>query len=191
MSEEAFVLAQREAAAQSATADEWFGLLREFVIANDQQQEQVAGVLRDVKARYKVLEDKRTEITRPLNQALRAVNDLFRPPKQRFESLEKLLKDKISAYLRQKSEANAAALKAAAVAATPEAATQIIQQVAPVVPPQGVFVRQVWRFEVTDPDLVPREFCSPDPDKIRRVAPETASIPGVRFYQEDQVSARR
>lgn len=185
------ILAQREARAQVATADEWLTVLRDFVIKDDAQQEQVVGVLRDVKERYRTIEERRKEITGPLNQALRAVNDLFRPPRERFEQLEKLLKSKVAAYMKKKAEENAVALRAAAEAATPQAATEIIQHVAPVAPPTGVSVRYVWRFEVTDPDAVPREYCSPDAKKIGSVDPTATSIPGVRFFQEPVVSSRR
>lgn len=185
-------LAQREAQVQSSTAEEWLGLLRDFVIETDVQQEQIVGVLRDVKERYRVIEDKRTEITKPLNAALRAVNDLFRAPKQRFEDLERLLKSKVSAYLDAKQAANTAALQAASAAPTPEAAQLAMQVVAPVAPPAGVSVRKVWKFEVTDQNLVPRELCSPDAKKIEAAFHNgVTEIPGVRFYQEPVVTARR
>lgn len=189
--DQVFVLAQREAQAQAAKATEWLSLLRSFVIQNDDQQEQIGGVLRDVKARYKEIEDKRTEITKPLNQALRAVNDLFRPPKQRFEELEKLLKGKITAYLEAKNRANEERLRQVAAAQTPAMAQLGLATVSPVAPPTGVSVRHVWRFEITDPDLVPREYCSPDAKKIGVVDPTATTIPGVRFFQEPVVSARR
>lgn len=185
-----FVLAKQEADAHFAVATEWHSGLSDLVIRDDAQQEQVAEVLRRVKARYREIEDKRKEITVPLNAALRAVNDLFRPPRERFEALERMLKDKIAAYLREKSAANVAALQAVSVAATPAQATAALATVAPVAPPVGVSVRHVWKFEVTDPDLVPRELCSPDPKKIGQLAPGT-DVPGVRWFQEPVVSARR
>lgn len=188
--DQTFVLAQKEAQVQSATAEEWLGLLRNFVVQSDEQQEQIAGVLRDVKTRYKLIEDKRTEITKPLNQALRAVNDLFRPPKQRFEELEALLKGKITAYLDAKHRANEERLRQVAAAQTPAMAQLGLATVSPVAPPTGVTVRKVWKYEITDPDLVPREYCSPDPKKIAAADPSTAEIPGVRFFQEQVVSAR-
>jgi hypothetical protein len=184
-------LAQQEASAQFATAVEWSALLQSFTISTDEQQEQVAGVLRDVKARYRAIEERRKEITGPLNAALKSVNDLFRPPREKFEALERVLKSKITAYLDQKARANTAALQAASVASTPEQAQQSLATVAPVAPPEGVSVRHVWKFEVTDPDAVPRQYCSPDGKKIGAVDPTTTAIPGVRFFQEPVVSSRR
>jgi len=190
MSDDAFNLAKQEADAQLAVVSEWSELIQTFEIQNDEQQEQIAGVLRDVKKRSNQLEERRKEITVPLNRALGSVNDLFRAPRAKFDALEKTLKDKIAAYLRKKSEDNARALQAAAAAPTAVLATQAIARVAPVAPPAGVSVRQVTRFEVVNPDLVPRDLCSPDDDKIKLALSTGREVPGVRVFQESVVAAR-
>lgn len=69
--------------------------------------------------------------------------------------------------------------------------------VAPVIqrePPKvaGVATREVWRFEVTDPAQVPRQYLVVDEAKIRRVVQTLkadANIPGVRVYSERQLAA--
>lgn len=71
------------------------------------------------------------------------------------------------------------------------------QVVAPVIqrePPKvsGVATREVWKFEITDPTQVPRQFLMVDESKIRRVVQAMkgdASIPGVRVYAERQIAA--
>jgi hypothetical protein len=188
---DAFNLAKQEADAQLAVVSEWSALIKDFEIQNDEQQEQVAGVLRDVKKRSSQLEERRKEITVPLNKALNSVNDLFRHPRAKFDALEKTLKEKIATYLRKKSEENSRMLREAAAAPTAAIATRAIAQVAPVLPPQGVSVRQVTKFEVVNADLVPRELCSPDLDKIKLALSTGREVPGVRVYQEAQVTARR
>ena len=166
--------------------------LSAMVVATDEQCEFASQLLREIKGAWHVLEEKRTSITGPLNKALRATNELFRPASRSLEHGEAILKLKISDYLAAKERARAAALQAAAAATTPEAAQQAIAHVAPVAPPAGVSVRKVWRFEVVDQNLVPRELCSPDAKKIEAAFHGGATaIPGVRFFQEDQVSARR
>lgn len=187
---EAEEIARQETQAELAVATEWSGLITDFVIENDEQQEEVASVLRDVKARYRALEEKRKEITVPLNRALKAVNDLFRPPKAKFEALEHLLKSKIAGYLDAKEQVNRDAVENASVAESAKDALDSLAQVSEVAPPQGVSIRKVWKFEVTDADAVPREYCSPDLKKIGAADPTTA-IPGVRFFQDSVVTARR
>lgn len=51
-----------------------------------------------IKGMQKQLEEKRTAITKPLNDALKAVNDLFRPAKTWLEEAEKIHKDQMVAY---------------------------------------------------------------------------------------------
>lgn len=95
--------------------------------------------------------------------------------------------------------AEAAKLRAAAVATEEKAAAkaealavQASTVVAPVIhrePPRvsGINTREVWKFEVTDPAAVPREYLSVDESKIRRVVGALkgdTKIAGVRVYSE-------
>jgi hypothetical protein len=51
--------------------------------------------------------------------------------------------------------------------------------------------RTVWKYEITDADKVPREFCEPAAGKINRaVQSGTREIPGVRIYSQDSVMIR-
>jgi len=59
--------------------------------------------------------------------------------------------------------------------------------------PKGVGTRKVWKFEVEDPNLVPREYLVVDEKKIRGVVNalhENAKIPGVRVYEDTSISVR-
>lgn len=166
--------------------------LQRLPVTNDEQCEFATQLLQELKSVQHRVEMKRTEISGPLYRAHRAVNDLFRPALDALGRGEGVLKEKIADYLRAKEQANNAALQAAAKAPTPELAQQAIQAVAPVAPPQGVSVRKVWRFSVEDASLVPREFCSPDAEKIKAAFDlGMTNIPGVKFFQEDVVTARR
>jgi hypothetical protein len=52
-------------------------------------------------------------------------------------------------------------------------------------------VAKVWKFEVLNTALVPREFLIVDETAIRRaIAAGTREIAGVRIYQEDQLRVR-
>lgn len=166
--------------------------LQSFEISSDEHQDFAAALLREIKTEWASVEAKRKTITKPANDLKKAADNLFKPTLVALEKAEATLKSKIATYLTSKERANTAALQAAAAATTPEAAQQAIAHVAPVAPPAGVSVRKVWRFEVVDQNLVPRELCSPDAKKIEAAFHGGATaIPGVRFFQEDQVSARR
>lgn len=166
--------------------------IRQLQVTNDAEEAFAAQLLQEIKTQWHALEEQRTAITGPLNKAQRAVNDLFRPASRALENEEVYLKQRIAEYVESKERANTAALQLAAAAPTPEAAQLAIQVVAPVAPPAGVSVRKVWKFEVTDQNLVPRELCSPDAKKIEAAFHNgVTEIPGVRFYQEPVVTARR
>ena len=60
-------------------------------------------------------------------------------------------------------------------------------------PPPNVGTRDVWKFLVENPELVPRQFCSPDERKIRaHVAAygDKQPIAGVNIFADVQVSVR-
>lgn len=66
---------------------------------------------------------------------------------------------------------------------------------APILKPvaTGTSLRQVWTFEIMDPNAVPREYLLIDEQKIRAIAramKDQARIPGIRFYAEATVSTR-
>lgn len=78
--------------------------------------------------------------------------------------------------------------------AVPVSAEAEPQKQGPIV--QGVTARTVWTFEITDPDAVPRRYCSPDEKIIREymgevkksgAGIESLSIPGVVFRKEIRV----
>lgn len=58
----------------------------------------------------------------------------------------------------------------------------------------GVSFRDEVKFEITDPDAVPRNMCVPDEKKIRnfvKAMGKATNIPGVRIWVEKVVSAGR
>ena len=73
--------------AQSALAS-----ANDFVIDSHTMFELASDDLKQVKALQKEVEEKRTSITGPLNQAVKAVNDLFRAPKDYLDKAETTLK---------------------------------------------------------------------------------------------------
>lgn len=149
----------------------------------------VAGeVLREIKTRYHQIDRERKGITGPLVEVERRTNALFRPILDTLSRAEKRVKDALARYTDARRLEASEALTLAATGPAPLPIGALLQPEA-----KGVSVRQVERFEVSDPDLVPRDFCSPDLDKIKRhiEAGGMKAIPGVRFFTESVVSARR
>lgn len=127
--------------------------------------------LRSIVARKKQLEEQRVGITKPINEALRNVNTLFKGPTDLLEAAERMLKSKLLTFQqaeeRKRIEAQAAAEAAArkeaerlereatkleakgkveqAAAKREVAATIPMPVVAPVEKPTGFTARRNWK----------------------------------------------
>lgn len=90
--------------AQKALAD-----ATDYVIDSPTMYELASDDLKRVKGLQKEVEEKRTSITGPLNQAVKAVNDLFRAPKEYLDKAEATLKRSLVAYTTEQERLAAAA----------------------------------------------------------------------------------
>jgi hypothetical protein len=97
---EALTLAQRARAALEES---------DLIVDSDSMLAIAGEDLKAVKSLQQLVEDRRTAITRPLNQALKQVNDLFRPPKEYLMQAERRLKEAILLHTARQEEMAAAA----------------------------------------------------------------------------------
>ena len=146
-----------------------------FEIATIEDCEFAADVLTNMRKSCKALEDRRKEITAPMDAAKRSVMDLFKPASEALAKVEKILKPRIAEFhrkeqeaqrkreaeeqerarkAREKAEEKAQKLreegkveKAAAV--EEKAFSTVAKKVAPT-KVAGASVRKVWKAEVTD-----------------------------------------
>jgi hypothetical protein len=172
--------------------EETLALARTMVVSSTEAYTMATEILQDVKRKYNALDARKKEITGPLQNALRSATALFQAPLQNLASVEAHIKGELARYTLAQEEARRAAMAKAAeeyaqgqtplLGDVPEAAPQV----------KGVTVREVTKWEVTDADAVPRQFCSPDPKKIQAHldAGGLEAIKGVRFYKDAQVAVR-
>lgn len=148
------------------------------VINTADECEAAAEDLKGIKAKQKALEDARTTITKPLLEAQRAVNALFKRPQDTLAEAERIVKRGILAYQDREDQKRRAAEAAAAEAARKErekleaqaakaaAAGKVekaeaLQATAAAIPERialpssapvlgGVATRSTWRAEVAD-----------------------------------------
>lgn len=153
--------------------------------------------LQEVKARLKNLETERRKITDPLHQAKKAVDDLFRKPKQALQALERELKQGIAHYLDAQRAKTEKALEQVAKAESEAEATEALAKVTHTTAPQGVSVRYKYRARVVDADKVPREFLGVDLRAVQSYSDaevrhngKPPEIPGIAFDREPIVTAR-
>jgi regulator of protease activity HflC (stomatin/prohibitin superfamily) len=217
MIEQSEALVQQEA----GRAEEVLSLAKQSVVETDEQYLGAAEFLKTIKGYIGRAEELRTSLTKPINESLKRINDLFRPVRSTLESAETILKQKVitfqqamerkrlaqEARLREiaskeqeKLEAQAAKLeekgKAIQAEAKREAAASIPTPAVIDTTPKakGISFRDVWDFEIVSPEDVPDEYRVIDTDKIKRVVQATKGeleIKGVRIFKRQVVAAGR
>lgn len=159
----------------------------------------------------KRIEEARKKVVEPHNVFVKDVNTLAKGFTTRLDQIKAALGGKITAWTNKKAEeerkrqeqlAKEQAALQAKLDAEAKAAGVQPTQAAPVVStpamPKKVstaegtaYQTSRWTFEITDETQVPREFCMPDPRKIRaQVEAGIREIPGVRVFQETKTSFR-
>lgn len=185
---------QAEISPEADTISQGLVLLRGYQIVTQDDYTEAAELCKLAKIKHDKIDAERKKLTVPINAGLKAINDFFRPVLTNLKTSEDILKTKMSVYVDaeecKRRTAMAANSTVYLAGGTP---TDIIPE-----PPKatGVAMRKVWKFEVTDPEIVPRQFCSPDPDKIKAsrdwsmysVEYPPPAIDGIRFYQDTTVS---
>ena len=169
-----------------------------WIIVTAEDSDFAAEMTQSIIVRKKALEAKRKTITKPLNAATKAVNDLFRPPREALEKIEQTLKQKIAGYLQTIEARNELAIAQVASAGTAEEATAALATVQQIDAPKGVGIRYKWKAEIFSPEIVPNEFRTPDLQVIQiftdaavKANGEPTAIAGVKFEKIPIVTSRK
>ena len=193
---EAAVKKQIETAATEG--EETLAQIKEFEITSKEDMDFAVEVLTDSKKKAKQIDGKRQEITKPLNEALRAVNALFKPALNFLAQCEREVKQKIAAaHAQSQIDARQALAEAGTAAATGDGtavttALEAHETAEGFSEVDGVQYRTVWKYEIKDESLIPREFLMPDNQRIQNVVMHKkgdAVIPGVRVYEEKVIAS--
>lgn len=150
----------------------------------------ICDALIQVKARVKNLTEQQEVILKPLREVERAVREWFRAPIATYQTVENVLKMRVAAYQGTLRQEKQAAIIAAGQVPTPSAMAQLTALAAPPTP-AAISFRKTWEVEITDPNLVPREYLLIDTAALRKVCVATKGqiqVPGVRFFQKDGVA---
>jgi ATPase subunit of ABC transporter with duplicated ATPase domains len=116
-------LPRPDGAALKTGAKAALDMVANYRIDSDEEYTLAGEELVAIKSKAKRLEEQRTSITGPLNQTLKAVNDLFREPAGYLEQAEKAVKNAMVTYAQAK-EAQAEAARREAEARIAEARRQ-------------------------------------------------------------------
>jgi hypothetical protein len=193
---------------------------KSFQITVPSEYEAATEALFEVKSRWRRIDEIRKSLVKPIDEARKRVQDFFRLPMEHLEEAEVVLKRKLGAYQEEQERARREAqhvadelarkererlerqaAKAEAKGDHEKAARieSVAQQVvAPIVESEvpkvaGLTTREVWKFVVRDPELLPRRYLMVNEAEIRKVVNAMkgeTSIPGVHVYPDKSQAAR-
>jgi len=164
------------------------------VVTNEPEQKQAEELLISARFAIKQAEEKRKELTRPLDESKKRIMDMFRPYLDRLNVGVTLLTRALQQYHALKvEEAEAARLtqlaQQAARIAEAKGTGEVVELSQAITPAAAkssrsnlgmVTYREDYSIEIVNPNLVPRDLCEPSMTKIRaRVKSGITNIPGV------------
>jgi colicin import membrane protein len=184
-------------------------------ISTAHQCEAAAEGLKSIKARQKQLEDARTSITKPLVDAQRAVNNLFRAPQETLAEAERIIKRGILSYQdaeerkrleaeaapaealrkeREKLEAQAARAqasgkheKAEALRITAAEIPERMEIAATIAKVTGLASRSNWRAELLD-KLAFVTYVAQHPEWLNLLEPNMTALNGLARSQKSALA---
>lgn len=141
--------------------------------------------VKEAKARYKALDERRKQITRPLLDAKNSVDGLFKPPMELWARVERLARDVLNRGVAERRAEQTAALE------DPNATSeQVAAAIAKPVIPDNARTRSVLRFRVTDESKVPDRYWSLNELLVIADLRAGLEIDGIEKYYEEIVVVR-
>ncbi len=205
---------------ETSNAQRTLAKIQVYVVESPEDYELAAADLKAIKAQWKRIDEARKNLKRPIDQAAKQLQEFFIPSLTALSRAEDMLKRKMVDYdnaaqakrramqadaeqraSKERQKLQERAQKAASngdedkAAELQQRAEMVVAPVHQAVTPKvaGITTSEVWLFEVRDPALVPREYCSPDPKKIRMAVDALrgeARIGGVYVYRDTRIASR-
>ena len=174
-------------------AGEWWRAGREMMAAIDDAYDSIIAAAH---AAHKAAVAKKKSFYEPVEAATKRVKRLMADWDAEQERKRREEQARLEAEARAREEERKINEAVAVAATDPVAADAILEEeitVAPVIIPktvpkvEGVVFREVWKFRITNEELIPREYMTPDEltiGKIVRALKGQTNIPGIEVYKE-------
>lgn len=152
-----------------------------------------------VQREIKELEKERTELTVPLLDAKRQVDEQFKPATTAWEAVKDLVKKKLGAAQTKRLQAAQQARKDAedaAVMGDTQGVLAAMARIPEASKPEGLTVQFEWQASVVDQYQVPREFLEISLGAVKAYckahtkSEEIPSVPGLKFEKRATVRSK-
>ena len=162
--------------------------LEVLVINSEEAYDAAAGYLVKLKDLAKEAEAKRKEIADPLNQALKATNNLFKPFTNRVAELEQTTKAAMIDFLNRKEVEAKRLEEKFHNGDIKKISTLKAKQEELKVESDNVSVRQIASLKINDLDAIPRSWMIPDEAKILDALKQGIKIKGCELYYKKSLA---
>ena len=160
-----------------------------IVISNQEEYDRAVLVGKKVNALLKMIDTKEKAITKPINDSLKQIRDIFRPYKAQVEASKEDITQKMMAYIR--AEDAKKRLAEERIAARVEKGTMkeetAIRKLADVeiaAPVTNGSTTSVLRVKVLDIKAIPAEYLIIDEAKVKAAYRAGVEVPGVECFYE-------
>lgn len=162
--------------------------LQNYTIATADKYEIAAKDLKMAKEMIKAIDDKRKEMTRPLDESKKKIMDFFRPVTTRLNSVVSKINVEMSSFRRKQEEI--ARQKNEAADEETGGEDMFVPQAEPAIPKTEVRVRKTWKFKVVDKNKIDAKFLIPDEKTIRELVSKLKEkavdiVGGIEVYCEE------
>lgn len=190
--------AQSEATALMLQAQQVAAAVPAMTITTAEEYHQAAAGLIELKTRWKLVEDKRTSLVKPLNDVVKSINGMFKPVLDQWDRTMDVVKRAMHEYQVRDAEEKRKALEEAAKLAQQGETGQefhalVAQGSSMPAKATGISTRVMWRWRVVDASAVPREYLCVDVTKVDEAVKngkESVKIPGIEVYREEIMAVR-
>jgi len=167
-------------------------VVENLVVDSNESLIEAGNILKRVKQVGKMIKERKEEITKPMNEALKSVRSLFAPIEDKQKEAQTMVEDKMNTYNREQiaiaekaHEENQAKLNDPnrkgndTVEFTPE--PEVVKKT------EDFHTRTTKVFVVTDKTKIPFEYLEPNLVAIRKAMYEGIELPGVEYSTESKV----
>lgn len=156
-------------------------------VTTTEQEESAYTALTQIKQAIKTIEDKRKEITKPLNASLKAANAMFKTLSKPFIEADRIVRDKVMDFRQLQEEKAQKELerREKIQKAHEDKGHQTHEIIAPKAEVSKVTtVTKRWTFEVVNVDKVPREYLVLDSVSVNKaIRNGVREIDGLDIFQ--------
>ena len=162
-------------------------------VSSPDTAEIASGVLHDIKEATRILTEKKTDITRPVMESLAKIKALFAPLETALKEADQIVRQKMLAYTiaeQDRIEAQKAKIAARVEKGTMRSDTAVAKlgAVGEVAKTEGIRVQTRRQLEIVDEALVPREYLTPDRERITRALFADIAVPGAKLVEKKILS---